>query len=147
MASMSIRALLVATVLALAGYGGDESTREVSLVAPVWIGADIQRFERESGCRVDLRVYDEGEDLNAIAERRDVDIVARPALRPPIDETEQFVRVFLSGGADVTIPRELASAFPGRKEPAPPRSIRWEARPEGDNEACARRWIAYATSQ
>jgi hypothetical protein len=143
---MSIRAPLAATLLAvLAGCGGDQPP-EVRVLAPAWIDADVQRFEDESGCRVDLRTYDEGEDLAPIAERRDIDVIAELQLNP-IDQAERFVRVTLSGGVVVTIPERLASAFTGPKAPAQPRSISWAIRPEGDNPDCARRWLAYATSQ
>ena len=80
MASMSMRALLVAAlVAAVAGCGGD-AQREVRLLAPVGIVADAQaaRFERQTGCRVDLRVYDPDEDIKAIAGRRDTDVIAHP---------------------------------------------------------------------
>lgn len=144
---MAARALLAVALLAgVAGCGG-EPEPEVRLLAPAWIDEDVQRFERESGCRVDLRTYDDGEQLEPIAERRDADVVAAPVTGGAAHQTEEFVRVALSGGVEVTIPRRLASAFPGRHEPAGRRSIRWTIRPEGDNEDCARRWVAYATSQ
>lgn len=144
---MAARTLLAVALLAgLVGCGA-EAEPEVHLLAPAWIDDDVQRFERESGCRVDLRTYDDGERLGPIAERRDVDVVAAPAEAGAAHQTEDFVRVTLSGGVEVTIPRRLASAFPGRHEPAGRRTIRWTIRPEGDNDECARRWVAYATSQ
>lgn len=148
MASMSARALLAVALLAgAAGCGGGDPEPEVRLLAPAWIDDDVARFERESGCRVDLRTYDERDRLEPIAERRDVDVVAAPSTRGAGDQTEEFVRVTLSGGVQVTIPERLASAFRGRKEPAGRRSIVWVLRPEGDNPDCGRRWIDYATSQ
>jgi hypothetical protein len=75
MASMSMRALLAATLLAaMAGCGSDER-REVRLLAPAGIVSDAEsvRFEQETDCRVDLRVYDSNEDLEPIAKRRDSD--------------------------------------------------------------------------
>jgi hypothetical protein len=143
---MSIRALLAATLLALLVGCGGEQQSEVSVLAPAWIDEDVQQFEHESGCRVDLRTYDEQEELAPIAERRDADVIAELDL-DPIDQAEPFVRVTLSGGVVVTIPERLASAFTGPKAPARPRSISWVIRPEGDNPDCARRWLAYATSQ
>ncbi|HEX7255478.1 MAG TPA: hypothetical protein VF236_06065 [Gaiellaceae bacterium] len=134
--------------VALAGCGGgSNSDREVRLLAPAWIDADVERFERESGCRVDLRVYDDDERLDPIAERRNVDVVAARVEPGAGDQTEEFVRVTLSGGVEVTIPRRLATAFRGRARPAGRRSIAWLIREEGDNDDCARAWIAYATSQ
>ena len=145
---MTARALLAAalTAAALAGCGG-ETPREVRVLAPAWIEADLERFERETGCGVDLRVYDEDEALEPIAERRNVDVVAAPVPPGTGDETQEFVRVTRPGGVALTVPKHLAAAFPGRREPAGRRSIAWRARPEGDNDECARRWLAYVTSQ
>jgi hypothetical protein len=148
---MAVRLCLAAALLTLglAGCGGsDESAGQVRLLAPAWIDADILRFERETGCRVDLRVYDEGEDLAAIAKRRETDVVAAP-VRPgdDPDQSEDFVRVSLKGGVEVTVPERLASAFDGPRRPAGKRAIAWRIRDEGENPGCARRWVAYATSQ
>ncbi|HET7854928.1 MAG TPA: hypothetical protein VFL41_00575 [Gaiellaceae bacterium] len=144
---MSCRAFFAVALLAsLAGCGGGESRPEVRLLAPAWIDDDVARFERDSGCRVDLRTYDEGDRLEPIAERRDVDVIAAPT-RGTGDQTEAFVRVKLSGGVEVTVPERLASGFRGPRTPAGRRSIVWRLRPEGDNDECARRWLAYASSQ
>ena len=94
---MGKRALVAAALLAVAGCGGGEPQREVRLLAPVGLVGDVAPFERESGCRVDLRVYDEGEDLDAIARRRDVDVIAGPV--PPgqrADDSVQLVRITLA---------------------------------------------------
>jgi hypothetical protein len=149
--SMSIRSTLAAAacLVAVAGCGGDsESTREVRLLAPAGLADDLARFERQTACRVDLRVYDKREDLAAIARRRDVDVVAEPvaAGETPHDEIE-LVRVEVAAGLEVTIPKELASAYRGTARPAGVRRTRWEIREEGENEECARRWLAYATSR
>ena len=151
MASMSIRALLAATLLAaLAGCGSDER-REVRLLAPAGIvsDADAAGFERETGCRVDMRVYDTDEDIEAIAGRRDTDVVAAPTPEgEPPDIAEQLVRATLRDGVVVTVPRRLAVALdPLLIRPAGRRELSWTIREEGDNDDCARRWIAYATSQ
>ena len=151
MASMSIRSLHVAAVLAtLAGCGG-EASREVKLLAPAGLVEErvIGRFERASGCRVDLRVYDDGEDLEAIADRRDTDVVAGPVAPgdPPHDSVE-LARVELTSGVVLTIPSDLASAFDAAKiRPAGRRETAWTIRADGDNRDCARSWLAYATSQ
>ncbi len=151
MASMSIRALLAATLLAaLAGCGSDER-REVRLLAPAGIvsDADSARFERETDCRVDLRVYDTDEDLEAIAERRDTDAIAAPTLNGETAHvTEEMARATLKDGVVVTVPTRLAAALdPVETRPAGRRGLTWTIREEGDNDDCARRWIAYATSQ
>ena len=143
---MAVRLLLAATVLALAGCGSSSAQREVRVLAPPWIETNIAGFERESGCRVDLRVYDEDEELEPIARRRDVDVIAT-VTRDPRDGGERFVAITLSGGVVVTIPERLSSAFDGPRRPAGTRAIRWTVRKEGDNPDCARRWVAYATSQ
>jgi hypothetical protein len=148
--SMAARLHLAAALLfALAGCGGDEGApRELRLLAPAGIVEETTRFERESGCRVNLRIYDDGEDVDAIARRRDADVVAGPV--PPGDKPHvsvELVRITLEGGLELTIPRELASAFDGRVRPAGRRSIVWRIREEGENDACSRLWLDYATSQ
>jgi hypothetical protein len=148
--SMAVRLHLAAGLLfALAGCGGDGDSRtEVRLLAPVGVAPDVARFERESGCRVDLRVYDEEEDVAAIARRRDADVIAGPA--PPGGTphfSEPLVRITLAKGLDVTIPKRFAAAFNRPTRPAGRRVLAWSIRPEGENDACARRWLAYATSQ
>lgn len=103
-----MRALLAAGLLTvLAGCSGDSAPREVRLLAPVGIAKDVTRYERQTGCRVDLRVYDAGEDLAAIARRRDVDAIAAPtpAGRDP-DVVEELVRLTLEAGVVLTIPRD-----------------------------------------
>jgi hypothetical protein len=148
--SMSIRFMLAAAagLAAVAGCGGgSDSGREVRLLAPAGLTENVARFERQTGCRVDLRIYDEDEDLAAIARRRDVDVVAGPvsAGETPHDSIE-LVRVELAAGLEVTIPKELASAYRGSAQAAGVRRTRWEIRDEGENEDCARRWLSYATS-
>jgi len=150
MASMSIRVLLAAGLLSvLVGCGGDSEGRELRLLAPVGIAKDVTGFEHETGCRVDLRVYDEGEDIAAIARRRDADAIAGPTAPGAVpDVVEALVRVKLEGGVVLTIPRDLASAFdPAEVRSAGRRQISWTIRKEGDNDECARRWIAHAVSQ
>lgn len=152
MASMSVRALLAGALLAaLAGCGGDETDREVRLLAPAGIveDADAARFERETGCRVALRVYDEDEDLEAIADRRDTDALAAPTSNGDLPHiSEELVRLTLRGGVVITIPRRLASAFdPVAVRPGGRRELTWVLRDEGDNEECAQRWLAHVTSQ
>ena len=148
---MSARALLAAAIAAaVAGCGGADQL-EVRLLAPPGVVADAEaaQFERESGCRVDLRVYDSDEDVEAIAERRDTDVVARPPSdgEPP-DIAEQLVRATLRGGVVVTVPRELVAALdPVETRPAGRRELSWIILDQGDNDECARRWLAYATSQ
>lgn len=151
MASMSMRALLTATLLtAIVGCGGDER-HEVRLLAPAGIvsDADAARFERETGCRVDLRVYDPDEDLEPIEERRDTDAVAAPTPNgETADVTDEMARLTLKDGVVVTVPTRLAAALdPVATRPAGQRRLTWTIREEGDNDDCARRWIAYATSQ
>jgi hypothetical protein len=150
MASMSIRVLLAASLLSVVvGCGGDSEAREVRLLAPVGIAKDVTGFEHDTGCRVDLRVYDEGEDIAAIARRRDADAIAGPTAPGAVpDVVEELVRVRLEGGVVLTIPRDLASAFNAPEVgSAGRRQISWTIREEGDNDECARRWIAYASSQ
>jgi hypothetical protein len=147
---MAIRVLLAAVLmLVLSACGGDEPTRrEVRLLAPADLVEDPSTFERATGCRVDLRVYDEGEDLPAIARRRNVDVVA--SLAPPGTEPHdsvELVRVTLERGLAITVPRRFARAFAKPARPAGRRLTRWTIRKDGDNPDCARRWVAYATSQ
>src|SRR5512132_2366162 len=145
--SMGKRALVAAALLALAGCGGSGDRREVRLLAPAGLVGDVTPFERETGCRVDLRVY-EGEDLDAIARRRDVDVIAGPV--PPgerTDDSVELVRVTLPSGIEITVPKKLASAFHGTVRPAGRRTTAWVIREDGDNPDCAERWLDYATSQ
>ena len=151
MASMSMRALLAATLLtATGGCGGDER-REVRLLAPAGIvsDADAARFERETDCRVDLRVYDPNEDLVPIAKRRDSDAIAAPTRDGETAHvTDEMARLTLKDGVVVTVPTRLAAVLdPVETQPAGQRRLTWTMREEGDNDDCARRWIAYATSQ
>jgi hypothetical protein len=146
--SMGKRALVAAALLALAGCGGSGDRREVRLLAPAGLVGDVTPFERETGCRVDLRVYDEGEDVDAIARRRDVDVIAGP-VRPGerADDSVQLVRVTLPSGIEITVPKKLASAFHGTVRPAGRRTTAWVIREDRDNSDCAERWFDYATSQ
>jgi hypothetical protein len=164
---MAVRAFLTAALLILAGCGGaSETTREVHLLAPAGYVEDgstdpaldsVTPFERRTGCRVDVRVYDEQEDVPAIARRRDTDAVAGTAetlsdfggdvqVRTPYRRTK-LSRVTLDGGVEVTVPTRLASAFDGTARPAGSRSVAWAIRRDGDNPGCAERWIDYVTSQ
>jgi hypothetical protein len=144
---MSIRPLLAAGVVALAGCGGSPEREELRLLAPADLVEGIAGFERETGCRVEARVYDEAEDLAAIARRRDVDVIATPVPSPRLaDDAVELVQVEISG-VEVTIPKRLAKGFPRPARRAGRRLTAWTIRDEGDNPACARRWIAYATSQ
>jgi len=152
---MSGRTLLAAVLLlSVPACGGGESEPEVRLLAPVGIveDEDARRFERETGCRVDLRVYDlydQAEDIEAIAERRDADAIAAPTPDGAVPHVaEEMVRATLDGGVVVTVPRELASALnPVDVRTAGRREISWLLREEGDNPDCASNWIAQATSQ
>jgi hypothetical protein len=149
---MSARTLLAAALtVGVTGCGGGESEREVRLLAPVGIveDGDARRFERETGCRVDLRVYDQEEDIEAIAVRRDADAIAGPTPNGAVPHiAEEMVQATLDGGVVVTVPRELVSALnPVHFRPAGPREISWLLREEGDNPDCATRWIAQAASQ
>jgi len=147
---MAIRFLLAAVAtLALTSCGGDGTTpREVRLLAPVGIADDIATFERRTGCRVDFRVYDAGEDISAIAARRNVDVVAGPvAPGEAAHDSVELVRVQLERGLELTIPKELAPAFDRPARPAGVRRTRWAIREDGENEDCAERWLDYATSQ
>lgn len=148
--SMAVRLHLAAgLLLALVGCGSDRENRtEVRLLAPAGVARDVTRFERETGCRVDLRVYDDEEDIAAIARRRNADVVAGPL--PPGETphvSEPLVRITIAKGLDLTIPMRLASAFDRPARPAGRRSLAWSIRPQGENDACARRWLVYATSQ
>jgi hypothetical protein len=148
--SMAVRPVLATLLLfALAGCGGEqEADREVRLLAPAGLVADTAAFERRTNCRVDLRVYDEGEDVEAIARRRNVDVVAAPVPPgTPADDSVALVTVELASGLEVTIPRALASAFAGVARPAGRRRTTWIIREDGRNEDCAERWLDYARSQ
>jgi hypothetical protein len=148
--SMAIRSVLAALLLfALAGCGGEqEADREVRLLAPAGLVGDTGAFERRTGCRVDLRVYDEGEDLDAIARRRNADVVAGPVPPgAPADDAIELVTVEVASGLEVTIPRAMASAFEGAARPAGRRRTRWMIREDGEDEVCAERWLDYARSQ
>lgn len=148
---MAVRLHLAATLLlVLAGCGGEQMSRpQVRLLAPAGIVEDVGPFERQSRCLVDLRVYDDAEDVTAIARRRNADVVAEPA--PPGREPDvsvPLVRITLERGLTITIPKTLSAAFPGAAiRPAGSRSIVWTIREQGENDACARRWLDYATSQ
>ena len=148
---MSVRALFAAALLLAPAACGGESEREVRLLAPVGIveDGDARRFERETGCRVDLRVYDQEEDIAAIADRRDADVIAGLTPNGAVPHVaEEMVRATLEGGVVVTVPRELVSALnPVDVRPAGRREISWLLREQGDNPDCATRWIAQATSQ
>ena len=144
---MSIRPLLAAAVVLAAGGCGGSSTPEVRILAPADLVQDTEAFERETGCRADIRAYDTDENIEAIAERRNVDVIAAPVdSEAEADDVVDLATVVVSG-VRVTVPKHLAPALgrPGR--PAGRRLTAWTLRPEGDNEDCARRWIAYATSQ
>jgi hypothetical protein len=151
MTSMSMRALFAATLLAaMTGCGSDER-REVRVLAPAGIVSDVEsaRFERETHCRVDLRIYDPTEDLVPIAKRRDSDAIAAPTRNGETAHvTDEMARLILKDGVVVTVPTRLAAALdPVETQPAGQRRLTWTIREEGDNDDCARRWIAYATSQ
>jgi hypothetical protein len=149
--SMVFRALLGASlVLATTSCGGDEAPRrELGILAPAGLAEldHVRSFERKTGCRVDLRVYDENEDIAAIARRRDVDVVATPSTRTDAHESIELVRITLESGLEITVPKRFAKAFDRPARPAGRRSIRWTIRPEGENPGCARRWLAYTNSQ
>jgi hypothetical protein len=169
---MSIRiALAAAFVLVAPGCGGTSGeTREVRLLAPTGYVEDgstlpdsdwVTPFERRTGCEVDARVYDEDEDVVAIARRRDVDAVAgseevldrlRRAgeLLPgsTLQDSVALVRATLASGVELTIPQELAHALrPVLIRPAGHRTTAWAIRKDGDNRDCARRWITHASSR
>jgi hypothetical protein len=148
---MSMRALVAATLLAaMTGCGSDDG-QEVRLLAPAGIvsEADSARFQQETDCRVDLRVYDANEDLGPIAERRDSDAIAAPTRDGETAHvTDEMARLTLKDGVVVMVPARLAAALdPVETKPAGQRRLTWTIREEGDNDDCARRWIAYATSQ
>jgi hypothetical protein len=145
---MAARLLVVLALLGLAGCGSSSRQPRVGLLAPAWIDDDIPRFEQQTACRVDLRVYDEGEDLPAIAERRETDVIAAAVHRgQDADQTEPFVTVTLEGGVEVTVPRRLGSAFTGPRRAAGTRGIVWLPTRKGRGDRrCIGRWIAYATS-
>jgi hypothetical protein len=143
---MSIRALVVATLVVLSGCGGEQPP-EVRVLAPPDLLEGVERFERESGCRADTRAYDAGEDLGAIAERRNVDVFAEPVSSPAeADDAVQLARVVVSG-VEVTIPARLAGAFGAPVRPAGTRLTAWRLREGGGDESCARRWVAYAAER
>jgi hypothetical protein len=148
---MSMRALLAAALLAATAGCGSDERREVRLLAPAGIvsDADAARFERETDCRVDLRVYDPNEDLGPIAERRDADAMAAPTRNGETAHvTDEMARLTLKDGVVVTVPTRLAAALdPVETQPAGQRRLTWTIREQGDNDDCALRWIAYATSQ
>lgn len=148
--SMAVRRVLAAALLlGLSGCGEERpASRELRVLAPADLVEDVSGFERTTGCRVDVRVYDEGEDLAAIARRRDIDVVAAPA--PPGTEPHdsvELVRITLERGLEITVPKRIAPAFGNAARPAGRRSTRWTIREDGDSPVCARRWVAYATSQ
>ena len=146
---MAIRLLAAAALLVVAGCGSTTSSPHVGLLAPAWIDDDIPRFEQETGCRVDLRVYDDREDLAAIAKRRETDVIAAPVPRGhDADQVEEFVHVSVGGGVEVTIPKRLASAFDGPQRPAGRRAIIWLPTRRGNGDAhCIRRWLRYVAPQ
>jgi hypothetical protein len=147
---MAVRLVLSAALLLVAsGCGRDgPASREVRLLAPVDLVEDVSSFERATGCRVDVRVYDEAEDLATIARRRDVDVVAGP-VRPGTEahDSVELVQITLERGLEITVPKRIAAAYERPSRPAGRRLTRWTIREEGDNPDCARRFVAYATSQ
>lgn len=147
--SMAVRLVLAAALLLLPACGGDGSPAyEVRILAPADLVENVASFERATGCRVDVRAYDAGEDLAAIARRRDVDVIAAPTppgTRP--HDSVELVRITFAPGLEITVPRRFASAFDKPARPAGRRSTRWTIRDEGENPDCAHRWVAYATSQ
>jgi hypothetical protein len=151
-ASMVVRAILgAAFVLAAAGCGGGQAAhRELRLLAPPGLVEldHLQRFERTSGCRVDVRVYDPDEDVAAIARRRDVDAVARLVSGADGEHASiELARITVAPGLVITVPKRFARAYGRPSRPAGIRSVRWSIRGEGENPGCARRWLAYVTSQ
>lgn len=145
---MAARLLAAAALLTVAGCGSSTAQPHVGVLAPAWIDDDIPRFEHQTGCRVDLRTYDEGEDLAAIAKRRETDVIAAPVPRGQDgDQVEQFVHVTVDGGVELTIPKRLASAFEGPQRPAGRRGIVWLTRDGNGDRRCIGRWVRYATSQ
>lgn len=145
---MAARLLAAAALLTVAGCGSSTAQPHVGVLAPAWIDDDIPRFEHQTSCRVDLRTYDEGEDLAAIAKRRETDVIAAPVRRGQDgDQVEQFVHVTVDGGVELTIPKRLASAFDGPQRPAGRRGIVWLTRDGNGDRRCIGRWVRYATSQ
>lgn len=148
--SMAVRLVLAAALLfVLAGCGGDEAQPpQLRLLAPADLLESVPAFERETGCRVDVRAYGAGEDLQTIATRRDVDVIAEPAPegQTPHDDVE-LVRITVERGLELVIPKRYAAGFDGPARPAGRRATRWRIREQGENPECARRWVAYATSQ
>lgn len=144
---MAARLLAAAALLTVAGCGSSTEQPHVGVLAPAWIDDDIPRFEQQTGCRVDLRTYDEGEDLAAIARRRETDVIAAPVPRGQDgDQVEQFVHVTVDGGVELTIPKRLAPAFDGPQRPAGRRGIVWLTRDGNGDRRCIGRWVRYATS-
>jgi hypothetical protein len=168
---MSIRIGLAAALVALGtACGGDTDTRQVRLLAPPGYVEDgstlpksdwVTPFERRTGCEVDARVYDDNEDVVAIARRRDIDAVAGsdeilaelrregellPGSTP--HDSVALARVRLASGIELTLQRHLAQALrPVSIRPAGRRAIAWAIRKDGDNRDCARRWIVHATAR
>jgi hypothetical protein len=143
---MSIRALAAATLLLAAGCGSDPPP-EVRVLAPPDLVDRVEPYERTTGCRADVRSYDPGEDLGAIIERRNVDVVAEPVdSAAKADDVVELSRVTVSG-VEVTIPTRLASAFGRPATPAGRRLTAWRLRDGGGDSECARRWVAYAVSR
>ncbi len=153
---MSARALLAAALVAVSGCGGD-GANELRILAPVHVPLQLTTFERETGCRPDVRIYDEGEDVRAISRRRNVDVVAadRATLvrlgaavqrRTPYTVVK-LARVELRDGPTVTVPEELASAFDGRATPAASRAFAWAILNAGPNDDCARLWFRHVSAQ
>lgn len=134
--------------LALAGCGsGATHTREVRVLAPPGLVGNVTPFERATGCRVDLRVYDDGEEIAALADRRDADVVAAPVpAGHRAHDSVELVSVTLDGGLTITVPENLAAAFSGPTRRAGRRRTVWVIREEGENATCAQRWLAYATA-
>jgi hypothetical protein len=144
---MSIRPVLAAALALLAAGCGGSSRPEVRILAPADLVQDTDAFERETGCRADVRAYDTDEDVEAIAERRNVDVIAAPVgSEAEADDVVELATVVVSG-VRVTVPKRLAPALGGAGRPAGRRLTAWKLRSHGDNEDCARRWIAYVTSQ
>ena len=144
---MSIRPVLAAALALLAAGCGGSSRPEVRILAPADLVQDTDAFERETGCRADVRAYDTDEDVEAIAERRNVDVIAAPVgSEAEADDVVELATVVVSG-VRVTVPKRLAPALGGAGRPTGRRLTAWKLRSQGDNEDCARRWIAYATSQ
>jgi hypothetical protein len=169
---MSIRiALAAALACVAAGCGGSSAEkREVRLLAPPGYVEDgstlpesdwVTPFERRTGCEVDARIYDENEDVVAIARRRDVDAVAGsdeilarlrragellPGSTP--HDSVALVDVTLASGVELTVPQDLARALrPVLIRPGGHRTTAWAIRKDGDNHDCARHWIAHAISR